>query len=600
MRTYDLKRYLTARATTQPSFTPDGTLAFLSDATGTPQLWTVSEPGAWPVQRTHYDERMSFVDASPTREEVMVGMDRGSDEHDQLLLVDCADSAVEEVTDDPEVIHTWGGWHPDGERFAFAANRREYATFDVYVGDREGGERLVTAEGGGRLSVEGFSPDGSRLAVTEAHGSDWQEVSVLDAETGERVQVSEGEFRYENVSWAPDGSLYATSDRHSDHLALVRLGDEVEPVIASEEWGIEHAAIGSGGEVAYAHNVDGYSVLHVGELTDPIGVEAEEVDLPRGVIEGLSIERGRGLVTLSTPSRPSSVYVVDVGTGDGQGTIRWTHPSTAGIPESQFQSPEIVRYDTFDGREIPAYLTFPREVSEGGAPVIVDIHGGPQHQQRPWFNPVKQSFLDSGYAVFEPNVRGSSGYGREYTQLDDVEKRMDSVTDIRYGVRWLGEQPEIDGERTVAYGRSYGGFMVLAAITEYPELWAAAVEFVGIGDFVTFLENTSEWRRSHREREYGSLAEDREVLEEISPLRRIDRVACPLFVQHGANDPRVPVSEAEAIAESLSGKGIPVETCIFEDEGHHTTSLENRIEQFERIAAFLEEHVGGIDADQGR
>ena len=593
MRTYDLKRYLTARATTQPTFTPDGILAFLSDATGTPQLWTVDEPGAWPAQRTHYDERMSFVDASPTREEVMVGMDRGSDEHDQLLLVDCADSTVERVTDDPEVIHTWGGWHPDGERFAFAANRREYATFDVYVGDRAGDERLVTEEGGGRLSVEGFSPDGTRLAVVEAHGSDWQEVSVLDVESGEQVRRSEGEFRYENVTWGPDGSLYATSDRHSDQLALVRLGDEVEPVIASAEWGIEHVAIGSGGRVAYARNVDGYSEPLVGELVGPVTVEAEAVDLPRGVIEELSTNDGDVLVTLSTPQRPSSVYVVGGGTGSERETTRWTHPSTAGIPESQFQSPETIRYETFDGREIPAYLTLPREVPEGGVPVIVDIHGGPQYQQRPWFNPVKQSSLDSGYAVFEPNVRGSSGYGREYTRLDDVEKRMDSVRDIEYGVQWLREREGIDDERIVAYGRSYGGFMVLAAITEYPDLWAAAVEFVGIGDFVTFLENTSEWRRSHREREYGSLTEDRELLEEISPLRRIDRIECPLFVQHGANDPRVPVEEAEAIVEALTERGIPVEACIFEDEGHHTTSLENRITQFERIAAFLEEHVGG-------
>jgi len=235
---------------------------------------------------------------------------------------------------------------------------------------------------------------------------------------------------------------------------------------------------------------------------------------------------------------------------------------------------------------------------ESPVPVIVDVHGGPEHQRRPWFYPQKQFYLDRGYAVFEPNVRGSTGYGREYTHLDDVENRMDSVRDLAAGVEWLADRDVVDDDRIVAYGRSYGGFMVLSAITEYPELWAAAVEFVGIANFVTFLENTGDWRRRHREREYGSLAEDREFLESISPIHRVDRIECPLFVQHGANDPRVPVEEAEQIAAALEDRGIPVETCIFEDEGHHTTSRENLIEEFRRVAAFLDEHVGPADPNR--
>ena len=167
---------------------------------------------------------------------------------------------------------------------------------------------------------------------------------------------------------------------------------------------------------------------------------------------------------------------------------------------------------------------------------------------------------------------------------------MDSVKDIKHATEWLEDQPAADTDQLVAYGRSYGGFMVLAAITEYPDLWAAAVDFVGIADFQTFLENTGEWRRSHRAAEYGSL-DNPELLERISPIHKVDRISCPLFIQHGANDPRVPVGEAEQIAEAVEERGIPVETCIFEDEGHHTTDRENLIEEFERIAAFLDEHV---------
>ncbi|MFB6243519.1 MAG: alpha/beta hydrolase family protein, partial [Halobaculum sp.] len=269
---------------------------------------------------------------------------------------------------------------------------------------------------------------------------------------------------------------------------------------------------------------------------------------------------------------------------------QWTPVGTCGIPREAFRLPETIHYETFDGREIPAYWTLPAGVDETDTvPVIVDIHGGPEHQRRPWFYPTKQFFLDRGFAVLEPNVRGSSGYGAAYSHLDDVEKRLDSVRDIEQAVEWLTDQPAVDPDRVVAYGRSYGGFVVLSAITQYPDLWAGAVEFVGIADFTTFLENTGEWRRAHREAEYGSLEEDRELLEEISPIRDIDQIDCPLFVQHGANDPRVPVSEARQVIETAREQGVRVESLIFEDEGHHTTSRENLIDEFERIAAFLDD-----------
>jgi len=168
---------------------------------------------------------------------------------------------------------------------------------------------------------------------------------------------------------------------------------------------------------------------------------------------------------------------------------------------------------------------------------------------------------------------------------------MDSVADIEAGVKWLHGRPEIDPEKVVAFGGSYGGFMVLASLTEYPDLWAAGVDIVGIANFVTFLENTGDWRREHREAEYGSLADDREFLESISPTNNIENIRAPLLVLHGANDPRVPVGEAEQIAETAAEQGVPVEKLIFEDEGHGFTKLENRIEAYTTVAAFLDEHV---------
>ena len=239
---------------------------------------------------------------------------------------------------------------------------------------------------------------------------------------------------------------------------------------------------------------------------------------------------------------------------------------------------------------MPVFLFEPE--GEGPFPVVVTVHGGPEAQWLPWFAPsfapLTQHLVSHGYAVAAPNVRGSTGYGKRYAQLDDIEKRLDSVRDLASLHGWLSARPEIDGSRAVVYGRSYGGYMVLAALAFQPELWAAGIEAVGISSLVTFLENTSDYRRAAREREYGSLAHDREFLLEASPMTHIDAIRAPLFIQHGRNDPRVPVSESEHIHAVLTEKGIPSELLIFDDEGHTVAKLSNRIETFTRAVAFLE------------
>ena len=610
----DVRRYLNARRTVSPTISPEDRLAFLADVTGTMQVWTVGEPGAWPTQRTFYDERVSTVAWSPAGDAVAFGKDTGADEHDQLFLVDPDTGEITQLTDRPDAIHAWGGWSPDGDRIAFSANREDGSRFDLYVmdvGDDAGHEEPILvceSDGDGILYIQGWSPSGDRLLALVSHASSDGDLYVVDVETGERRHVTpqEGPVRYYEPTFGPEGeAIYGISDANADTLELVRIDLEtldVETVLSGGDWSIDGLALDAGtGRLAYTRNVDGYSEVYAGRLDGPTEIAATEVDLPDGVASDLTIGPAgeRVAMTVSSTNLNYSVYVVDLtAAGDGEETTleaeRWTVPSSGGVPLDRYHEPDLVRYETFDDRQIPAFFTLPNDYEAGETPVIVDIHGGPHAQRRPsWRNrPIRQFFLDQGYALFEPNVRGSSGYGSEYAALDDVEKRMDSVRDVAEAVDWLCDRPEIDEDGIVAYGRSYGGFMVLAAITEYPDLWAAAVDFVGIANWVTFLENTGDWRRSHREAEYGSLEDDREFLESISPIHNVDEIQCPLFVQHGENDPRVPVGEARQIAEALEERGVPVETCIFEDEGHHTTKLENRIEQFERIADFLDEHVG--------
>ncbi|MFB6093557.1 MAG: prolyl oligopeptidase family serine peptidase [Halanaeroarchaeum sp.] len=593
---YDIERYLSVDSAYGPTLDADGGLSFLMDTTGVPQVWHLDAPGEWPEQRSFSAERVAFVAASPTRPESVFGMDRGGDERVQLYRVAEGGATVDPLTDRPEAKHRWGGWSNDGDRFAFASNRRDEGVFDVYVQGRteRGDDATLVHEGDGWLSVAGWDPADERLLIHEAHSSFDHDVSVLDLATGtiDHLTPHEGDVRYGCVEWGPSGEgVYACTDEGSDTLELARIDVEsaaLDVVESGGDWNVETLAIHQdSGRIAYSRNVEGYSHLAVGRVTGTSLDDRRDIDLPGGVLGGLDFgpEGDRLAVSIAGRTDTSNVHVVDLRSGE---RTRWTRAETAGIPRSSFREPEIVRFETFDDRSIPALFT--RPAGEGPNPVIVDVHGGPESQRRPSFNPVVQYFLAHGYATFEPNVRGSTGYGKAYTHLDDVRNRMDAVRDLRAGVEWLRDRPDVDERRIVAMGGSYGGFMVLAALTEYPDLWAAGVDIVGIANFVTFLENTGDWRRSLREAEYGSLEEDREFLEEISPINTIEAIAAPLLVLHGENDPRVPVGEATQIAEAAA-EHVPVRTRLFEDEGHGFTKQENRIAAYREVVDFLEEHV---------
>ncbi len=610
---YDIERYLNIRSAYGASFGPDGeTLSFLMNTTGTGQVWTLSGPRAWPEQRTFYDERVGFASWSPERPELIFGMDEGGNERTQLYMLDSETGGIENLTAMPEAKHRWGGWSHDGDRFAFASNRRDQSVFDLYVQGREerSEEATLVYEGNGWLSLSGWSPDDSRLLVSQAYSNFDQDLYVLDLETEtlEHLTPHEGDVRYGSPNWAPGGEgIYLVTDEGDAdtlYLAYVDLETgERETVVDGDGWNVDGIALDEEtGRFVYSRNVSGYTELTVGEFDsdDPTQFETfPEPDLPGGVAGGVSFgpEAERFALSTTGDTVNTNVFVIDIETGEAE---RWTDAPTAGIPRETFDESELVHVESFDGLEVPGFLTVPETpagadddtaTSSDGAPVIVDIHGGPESQRRPSFSSLKQYFTDRGYAYFEPNVRGSAGYGADYAALDDVENRMDSVADIKACVEWLKAHPAIDGDRIAAKGGSYGGFMVLAALTEYPDLWAAGIDVVGIANFVTFLENTGDWRRELREAEYGSLAEDREFLESISPINNVDRIEAPLFVLHGENDPRVPVGEAEQVAKRAKEQGVPVRTLIFEDEGHGFSKLENRIEAYSAIAEFLDEHV---------
>jgi dipeptidyl aminopeptidase/acylaminoacyl peptidase len=237
-------------------------------------------------------------------------------------------------------------------------------------------------------------------------------------------------------------------------------------------------------------------------------------------------------------------------------------------------------------------MYLPKNPGSQKSPCIISIHGGPEGQSTYGFEPVFQYFLNSGYAVVEPNVRGSTGYGKKYAALDNVRNRENSVRDIEYLVEYLKTRSDIDPDKIIVYGGSYGGYMVLACLTLYPKLFAAGIDVVGISSFITFLQNTADYRRKNRESEYGSLEKDYAFLEDISPINKVESISAPLLIIHGRNDPRVPVGEAQQIYDAVKNRGGEAELLIYEDEGHGLAKLKNRLDAYPKIVEFLNKYVG--------
>ena len=602
---YGFERYLNIRTAYGASFSPDGThMSFLTDITGVPEVWSVpidlAATTPWPEQLTFRGERVASATFSPTNEMLLVSADIGGNERTQLHILGADGEAFTALTAQPEVIHQFGGWSPEGTSISYASNERDNRFFDVYEASVSGGEPRRLLQQDGTNYAERYSPDGRFVLAARYDSNIRNRLFLVDRTTGEvralTPEIEEGPAVHVFSSWAADGrSLYLLSDRGRQFLSLAQLdlASGEMAYLRDDTWGAEWLEVSHDGtRLALVTNEGGYSRLELFDVSN--GWEGRRMlkspALPAGVLSELIWSRdGKRLAfTFNAANYNPDVWIWDL---EKERLWQATRSTTGGIPRESFVSPSLVRYHTFDKREIPAFFFAPQEGQPRKLPVVIYVHGGPESQFRPTFNSVIQYLVARGYGVFAPNVRGSTGYGYEYQSLDDVRQRMDSVKDLQYAVRWLVESGTADARRIAVMGGSYGGFMVLSSMTTYPDLWAVGVDIVGVANFVTFLENTGPWRRKMREPEYGTLEHDREFLEQISPINSVDRIAAPLFVVHGANDPRVPLEEAEQIVTAVRKRGLPVEYLVFPDEGHGLVKRANRLAAYPAIARFLDEHL---------
>jgi dipeptidyl aminopeptidase/acylaminoacyl peptidase len=596
----DLRQLLRVRSAYAGHFDASGYLVFVADLGGVPQVWGVSDAG-WPELLVAPPDRAQTIHPGPRSGQLIVGSDIGGNEHTQLLYTEQAGAPWRALTENPDRIHTFGSFAPNGTTISFAANTRDPRWFDIFLLDLATGEARCVLEADSSNRAGPFSPDGRWLVVVRSFSNAHKELWLIDVEGREQPRLlsqPNAVASYERPEWTPDGNaLLCLTDVGRELAAPAQLDVRsgkltfvVEPDLEVDEATLDP----TGQRLAYALNRDGEAEIVIRTLVS--GSERSIAGLPPGALytywqNALAWDHsGQRLAISWTASRANpNVYVVP----DSEDVAhRVTLAGGIGVDSGELAEPEHIQYPTFDGRQIPG-LFYQSPAAQGPAPCVVFVHGGPEGQYRPTFQPMVQGLVAAGFAVLAPNVRGSSGYGRTYLHLDDVRQRMDSVADLAYAVHWLRDTGRADPKRIAVYGGSYGGFMVLAALTTYPDLWAAGVDLVGIANFVTFLENTGPWRRHLREAEYGSLERDREFLEEISPINRVERIRAPLLVIHGANDPRVPIGEAEQMVSRLRSLGRTVEFLRLEDEGHQIAKLKNKLVAFPMAVDFLKRHLLG-------
>lgn len=580
----DAVGYTTVEGASAPSFSVDGRTLFHLRGSGLAQVWALDLDSGASRRLTAHDERVSVLRRAPGDDRLAYATDAGGDERHQLWLLE--DGVSRALTTAPGVIHGLGAWSPDGARVSFTANDRDEAHFDLVVMDVASGARARLAEGVHEAVAGPWSKDGQRMLFVQERSTGDVRPFVAGVDGGLAAVPRRGAGRFASLRW--DGDALLGLVEVDGFMALCRLGPESG--VIEVEYGarsadgtgqdVEGWALSSGGLLATVDNDGGYSVLRVGVR----GGERAMVALPRGTVSDLAWSSdGRLAFALSGPTRPSGLWVWE----DGAARAAW-EPVCA-LPVRDF---ERVAWTSFDGQRVAGWFAVPEGTAPAaGWPAVVWVHGGPAAQARGVFRADMQALLAQGYAVLMPNVRGSTGYGRAYMDADDVERRLDAVHDLVAGRAWLAAQPAIDPARIAVMGQSYGGYMVLAAVTEYPDLWRCAIDLYGIADFGTLLAGTGPWRRGHRAAEYGDPVRHRALFDRISPIRHVDRIAVPMLLLHGTRDPRVPFSESEQVDAALRARGRQVVFEVFDYAGHGFVRPDDKARVQRAVATFLAAHL---------
>ncbi|HEY3293888.1 MAG TPA: S9 family peptidase [bacterium] len=577
---------------------------FSSTMSGASQVYRITEEG-WPYQLTTFDDGVEFFTLSYGGNMAVVGASVGGDENAQLYLLDTKTGRTCRLTDNGKVQFGSVVWTRDDKSIYFRSNEENGKDFFIYrMSIADGKYSKVfgdTAHVRGSNAIADLSVDGTKMIVANYSSNVNNDLYFVDLATGKYALMTphKGDVQFGNVTLMPDNkTVYLTSNDNSEGISrpakmVADLKKKPDPKKVVEwikdgwldpKWDTESYGFSRDFKYQVAiTNEDGYNRLKMRDADSKKELPNPPLD---GLLGGGSFDQnGECLISFSSPTRAPDVWKWNPQTKDLK---QLTHSIYAGIDRGLFREPKLVRFKSFDGLEIPAFLYLPPDYKEGQAvPFIIDAHGGPEGQFQPAFIRNFQYLMLNGYGILAPNPRGSSGYGRTFMSLDNYKKRKDSLKDYKAAADWLVAQGYTKPGMMGIRGGSYGGYVVLGMITEYPDLFSAAIDIVGIANFKTFLKNTAAYRRAIREAEYGPLA-DSTFLDQISPIHKANLVKTPLLIVHGANDPRVPVGEARQMLAAVAQNGTVVDSLIFADEGHGSGKRVNSIKEYRKHVEFFD------------
>jgi dipeptidyl aminopeptidase/acylaminoacyl peptidase len=608
------EKYLSIETAGGPSWHPDGSrIAFAYNAPGIFQVYIVQiekDRALWPMRMTFEQDRCTnphyLSDGT-----LIFNRDYGGNENFQIGMIS------------DELDLTWHSSDTNAKHiinsitkrsFFYLANINDKSRLDLYrqrLPLKMHSPEVLYRPDEGICSVGTISDDEKYAILEQYFGNNNQNLLLLDTIGGEATNLTQSlndsrTNRWSAMRWLDKEHILVGTDYNHDivRLAVLSLSGDFIPIREIENTVKHELETGTyrpdSRHTYITYNEGGYTTLWRGVFSAEGVTGLNQIELPPGSVITSGDQRSYNWAmhlspnhdylakTMSSATSPTNIWITDL-----EDFSSWaaTTANTAGLNPNSFVNTTLHNFLSFDSLPIPYFRYVPKgSKPEKGWPAIILIHGGPESQILPDFYPVLQFYLSAGFAVITPNIRGSTGYGRSYMDADNVEKRLDSIMDIKHLALHIKQNDkDVDGDKLVIYGGSYGGFAVLSAMTEHPDLWKAGVDIVGISNFVTFLENTAPWRRELRESEYGSLEHDRDLLESISPNNKIERISAPLFIIQGDNDERVPLSESIQIYDGLKEKGLEVELMRFADEGHGLAKLENRIKAYTRVVEWLTE-----------
>jgi dipeptidyl aminopeptidase/acylaminoacyl peptidase len=598
------ERYTNARSAAMFSWHPERREILIGTRFGdTPQIHQVAMPMGARTQLTFFPDRVAEASYPPrSGAYFLFRKDVGGGEWLQIFRFDAASGDVTMLTDGKS-RNTEFAWSNAGDRIAYASTRRNNADLDFYVmnpSDKSSDKLLVTNEGGG-WQVADWSPDDRTLLAVNEVSVNESYLWLIDTASGRKTELTpkgSDKVYYAPVGFSSDGKgIYVVTDKDNEfqRLAYMDLASKSLKFLTNYSWDTEDAHLSFNRRtVAFVVNENGLSTLHLLDLAS--NKERATPKLPVGVIQGVVWHpNNRELAfSLSSAQSPADVYSVDATTGKLE---RWTTSETGGLNPKNFIEPKLVKWKSFDGKEISGWLYLPKDKPASGKfPVVINIHGGPEAQSRPVFLGRYNYYINEmGVALLFPNVRGSTGYGKTFTQLDNGFRREGSYNDINTLFDWIATQPELDAKRIMVTGGSYGGHMTLAVATRYNDKIACSVDIVGMSNLVTFLEHTEAYRRDLRRVEYGDERDPkmRAFLESIAPMNHVNAITKPMMVVAGANDPRVPKSEADQMVDALQKQGTPVWYLAANDEGHGFAKKKNADFQFYTTVLFMQKYLLG-------